>query len=600
MFAVIAAAVACHAAALLAQVAAATGGAAQWKSVGEISARGALSSSGFHGVAELHDDVRGGRYASRSTLPVVGTTIQVYDGTNVWVRDISGGIHAYDSWYPRARALTQVYLTRRAYLKPAIDAAITCAGSATNGSQRMELLRVAPRGGIAAVLAVDRQTHLLDSISIRTPITTDVTRFGDYRQTGALVLPYSISLGSAFEPENADRIAVRRYDVSRAVNAEDFAKPAALPNARMAGNARSTSVPIVLEGHQLLVWASINGRAALPFIVDTGGHAILDSVAAKMLGVRSYGSGVSGGAGSGTIALRYARVRSMRIGDAQLFDQPMLVIPYSYDFYERGRRVPLAGILGLEWFERYAVRIDYAGKRMTLAPLATFRYRGRAARVPIRFQEDMPLAPALADGNRGDFGVDTGNAGFLILYGDYLRRTGLLTKYAAGQIVRGQGTGGGNTGTIQTLGSFSIGGHAIPNLAADFTQMKTGSFASWTEAGDLGLTVLSHFTPTFDYANETLYLEPLAQPLAIAPNRSGLSFAKNEPKAIDVVAVRPNSAASAAGIAAGDRIVAVNGKDAENFSRADFVELVTAPAGTQLKLTVARGSSTRNVTLILR
>jgi hypothetical protein len=598
MFAIIAAVAACNAAALLAQVAAATGGAAQWKSIGEISARGTLASSGFSGTAELHDDVRAGRYASTSVLPVKGTTVEVYDGNAVWARDISGGVHAYDSWYPRARAISQAYLTRRDYLDPHTYGVITCDGFAANGAQ--QLLRVEPRGGIAAVLAIDTQTHLLDSISILTPITTDVTTFGDYRQTGALMLPYSISLGSAFEPENADRIAVTHYDVSPIVHGADFAKPASLPNARMTGNAGSTSVPIALEGRQLLVWASINGRAPMPFILDTGGHAILDSVAAKMLGVESFGSGVSGGAGSGTIALRYARVSSVRIGDAELLDQPMLVIPYSYDFYERGRRIPLAGILGLEWFERYAVRIDYVGKRLTLTPLSKFSYRGNATRVPMHFQEDMPLARASADGHDGDFGIDTGNAGLLILYGDFLRRTGLLAKYAPGQTVRGQGTGGANSGTIQTLADFSIGEHAIPNISADFTQMKTGSFASWTEAGDLGLTVLSHFTPTFDYANETMYLEPLAHPLVIPRNRSGLSFAKNEPKAIVVVAVRPNSAASAAGINSGDRIVAVNGKDAENFSGADFVDLVTAPAGTRLTLTVKRGSSTRDVTLVLR
>lgn len=598
MFAIIAAAVACNAAALLAHVATATGGAA-WKTVAEISASGRLASSGFHGAAELYDDLHGGRYAMRSALPVKGTTVEVYDGHRVWVRDISGGVHAYDSWYPRARAVTERYLTRRAYLDPHTSATITCEPPA-KGSSGIAVLRVEPRGGIAAALAIDTRTYLLDSIAIRTPISVDITNFGDYRQLGTLVLPFSISIGSPFEPENADRIAVTHYRVSRVVNGNDFRKPVPLPNARMAGNAKSTTVPIVLEGRQLLVWASIDGRARMPFILDTGGHAILDTVAAKMLGVRGYGSGVSGGAGAGTIALRYARVRSMRIGDAELLDQPMLVVPYDYGFYERGRRMPLAGILGLEWFERYDVRIDYIGKHLTLAPLSSFRYRGNAAHVPIYFQEDMPLARASADGHSGDFGVDTGNAGLLTLYGDFLRRTGLLTKYRAGDTIRGQGTGGTNTGRFQTLASFSIGGHAIRNIPADFTQMKSGSFGSWTEAGDLGLTVLSHFTPTFDYADEMLYLAPLAQPLLIPPNRSGLSFAKNRPKAIDVVAVRPNSAASAAGIDAGDQIVAVNGQDASNFSRADFVDLVTAPAGTALKLRIQHGSSIRDVTLILR
>jgi hypothetical protein len=371
-------------------------------------------------------------------------------------------------------------------------------------------------------------------------------------------------------------------------------------DARMLAGTSATTVPIALEGDQLFVWASIDGRAPMPFILDSGGHAILDGAAAKTLGLRGTGGGVSGGAGAGTIALEYTRVASVRIGDAELLDQPFLVIPYPYSFYERGRKVPLAGILGLEWFERYATRIDYARKRLTLTPLTSFAYRGRGAAVPIRFQEDMPLAHAAADGSVGDFGVDTGNAGILILYGDFLRRTELLAKYGQGYTVHGGGTGGSNTGRLETLARFDIGGHEIPKLLADFTQMKTGAFSSWTEAGDLGLSVLSRFTPTFDYANQTLYLEPLAHPLIIPRNRSGIGFTKNGPDAIDVVAVRPNSAASALGIVAGDQILAVNDTGARDLSAADFVAIVTGRAGTVLRLTVRHGTTTRELELVLR
>jgi hypothetical protein len=600
MLALIAAtALSCNPSALFAQAAAAAGGAA-WKIVGEVSAVGSLASSGLHGVASFNQDVRFGRYANHSVLPVAGTTIEVYDGRIDWGRDISGGVHTYDSWYPRARALTEAYLTRRAYLDPKAQAKVTCAGTGTSGGSFTDLVQVQPPGGVPATLAIDTRTHLIDSIAIRAPIETDVTTFADYRQAGGLVLPFSISHASSFEPENGDLISVTRYDVSRGIAASDFQKPRETDAARMLANTTSTTVPIALEGRQLLVWASIDGHAPMPFILDTGGHAILDTVAAKILGVRAVGSGVSGGAGSGTIGLQYARVRSMRIGNSELLDQPMLVIPYSYDFYERGRRVPLAGILGLEWFERYAARIDYANRNLTLTPLAKFAYRGVASRVPIRFQEDMPLANAAADGNSGWFGVDTGNAGLLILYGDYLRRTGLLTKYTAGATIRGSGTGGSNSGTIQTLSNFGIGGNDINSLKADFTQMKTGSFSSWTEAGDLGLTVLSRFTPTFDYANETLYLEPVAHPLEIPPNRSGIAFTKTHSNVIDVEAVRPNSAASSAGLAAGDKITKVNGRSASELSSADFLELVTAQAGSVVRLTVERGTATRNVTLALR
>ena len=100
--------------------------------------------------------------------------------------------------------------------------------------------------------------------------------------------------------------------------------------------------------------------------------------------------------------------------------------------------------------------------------------------------------------------------------------------------------------------------------------------------------------------NETLYLEPVAHPLVIPKNHSGLGFTKNQAAAFDVDAVRPNSAASAAGIVAGDKIVAVNGKAARELSGADFLDLVTASPGTVLQLTVQHDKTTRSVRLVLR
>ncbi len=112
--------------------------------------------------------------------------------------------------------------------------------------------------------------------------------------------------------------------------------------------------------------------------------------------------------------------------------------------------------------------------------------------------------------------------------------------------------------------------------------------------------MLSRFTPTFDYADQTLYLEALAHPLVIPRNRSGIGFAKNGPDAIDVVAVRPNSAASALGIAAGDQILAVNDTGARDLSAADFVALVAGRAGRVLRLMVRHGTTTRELELVLR
>jgi C-terminal processing protease CtpA/Prc len=79
----------------------------------------------------------------------------------------------------------------------------------------------------------------------------------------------------------------------------------------------------------------------------------------------------------------------------------------------------------------------------------------------------------------------------------------------------------------------------------------------------------------------------------------GLAFEKNEPGAFDVIAVRPKSAAATAGIVAGDRITAIDGKSAAEFSRADLVDIVTQPPGTAVTLRVLHSGTTREVTLTL-
>lgn len=586
----------CDAQALFAAMRVATGG-ARWQNAGEVVAFGGVTSSGLRGTARLAYDLRRGRYAERFTLPIAGSNAVVFDGRTVWSQDISGGVHPYDSWYPRARAVTRAYLVRRQYLSPNDRARLECQASPKGSSDRV--VRVQPAGGIPALLTIDARTHLLRSVTMRTPISTTVTTYADYREDAGLVLPFSIESGTVFEPADGWAINVRRYVLSAHANPADFAKPAAVGDASMLRGARSTTVRAVLEGRQLLVWASINGHRPLPFILDSGGHAILDAVAAKMLGLRGSGAGVSGGSGSGTISVQYTRVRSVRIGDAELRDQPFLVIPYPYDFYERGKKTPLAGILGLEWFERYAIAIDYARPSITLTPLSRFTAPKGATAVPVRFQEDMPLAHAAADGHSGRFGVDTGNAGILILYGGFLRRSGLQAAYSQGTTLHGEGTGGGDTGSLQTLSSFVIGRHDLANLDADFTHMKTGSFSSWTEAGDLGLTVLSRFTPVFDYAAQMLYLEPVAHPLVLPPNRSGLQFRKSDAKAITVTGVKAHSAGATAGIVPGDRIIAIDGVAAPAISRADFYAMVTGAAGTRLHLTIRRGKETKVTVLVL-
>jgi C-terminal processing protease CtpA/Prc len=69
----------------------------------------------------------------------------------------------------------------------------------------------------------------------------------------------------------------------------------------------------------------------------------------------------------------------------------------------------------------------------------------------------------------------------------------------------------------------------------------------------------------------------------------------------EVMDVAPTSAAASAGIALGDSITAVDGNPVTDVGLADTRQTWrTAPAGTQVELTVKRGTQSRKVTVILR
>jgi hypothetical protein len=592
---------ACRAPYLFAQMRSATGK-NNWDGISQTTAYGRILIAGLHGSAQFDDDLARGRYARRIQAPVAGRSAEVYDGSTIWAQDFSGGVHPYDAPFARERAITAAYLTSRGYFDQGNKATFTCLGARTEHGQAVTVVRVQPRGGIPADLAIDTKTYLLLRVSERFPIALDdsVTTYGDYRSIDGVVLPFSISLGTNADPGDGYAVQVSRYQIKRHAQDAAFEKPTSANDVRMVGGVTSTTVPMMLEGRQLMIWASINGHPPMPFILDTGGHAILTALAAKTLGLSGHGTGESGGAGSGTISTQYTRVKSVRVGNALVRNQPFLVIPYPYSFYERGKKTPLAGIIGLEFFERFATRLDYGDRTVTLTPLSGFHYRGPGTHVSFTFQDDMPMVDAAADGHAGLFGVDTGNAGSLILFGDFLTRTGVLANYPAGISAVGHGTGGTNTGRFETLREFSIGGHGFRDVTTDFTQMTSGAFSSWTEAGNMGFSILSRFIPTFDYANQILYLDPEKRATPFGKNRSGIGFEKNEPGAFVIDQVKPGSIAAADGIVSGDRIVAVNGKDPSNYSTADLEAIVMQRAGTQVHLRIQHADAVRDVTIVLR
>ena len=344
----------------------------------------------------------------------------------------------------------------------------------------------------------------------------------------------------------------------------------------------------------------LNGKGPFTFLLDTGGHDILTPEAAKALGLTPQGSGSSGGAGEGTLPQQYTHIDTLSIGGVTMKDQDFFVIPMGNNFADRGARPPLAGLLGLELFERMAISIDYVGQTMTFEPLAKYRHDGKGTAVPISFYEDIPLVPATLEGHPGSFAVDTGNSGSLVVQHVWSDKVGLTDRMKNGLAMTSFGAGGESRNWASRMDVLSLGGNTVVGFVSRYTQDKKGAFASISEAGNIGNEILPNFIVTFDYGRQQMWLEPRPGFKPLPFSRSGMSLSKATPDAFTVVSTVAGGPAESAGLKKGDVVTAIDGKPAKALSGRDVLRLMTRAEGTKVVLDYTRDGKPAQAELTLK
>ncbi|HLX23933.1 MAG TPA: aspartyl protease family protein [Usitatibacter sp.] len=569
----------------------AAGGAA-WEHVRSLVAEGPQESPGMKGTWREVVDFAEPRMMHRDDFGIVRYD-SVWSGSTHWRQANGGGVHALDSEFGKQAARTELWLAQRRYLQAdGAGAAVSAEESRKSGDAAFVAVTATPVDGQPVELWFDPATHLLARTVRRMNVDTETKQYSDYREVEGVKLPFRIVDGD--DPASASTSVASSYRLNAASEAE-LARPQPRKDWTVAGG--STSVPIGFDGY-VVVRARINGKL-LEFILDTGGHDILTPAAVAALGLRPEGAGLSGGSGEGKVTEQYVRVDRLQIGSMTMRDQVFTVLPMPHGSVERDPRPPLSGIIGLELFERFAVKIDYRRKRLTLTPLETYRHTGPGTALPLFFNDDEPLVKAALMGRTGDFGIDTGNTGSLIVQGRWAKREGLSQGLEKGLDVTGFGMGGASHNWASRA-DFEIGGAALPRILTRYSNDNGGSFASIVEAGNVGNDILANFTVEFDYGRGELWF--LSVPGFTAPpfSRAGLSVTKDRPDAFIVASVVRGGPSAEAGLKAGDFITRVDGIPAANLSLTDLGRRVRQAPGTRVAFEVERKGEHLAPTVTLR
>jgi hypothetical protein len=259
------------------------------------------------------------------------------------------------------------------------------------------------------------------------------------------------------------------------------------------------TMPFAWTPGQIEVAVTVNGTAAT-FVLDTGSeYSIVSTRLAQSLKLPAVRRGTRDFADGVTLA----------VGPLTLAGQRVMVMPFD-TFNARGRHID--GLVGFDFFERYAVKIDWGGKTLTFWEHAGFSPPAAAIAVPIEFSGRLPVVAATLQLTSGAplparLMVDTGASQSIMLRHPYATAHDLFAR-AAGE--RSAPSLADGTRRLVTIPAHEL---AVGALTFDRPEVLAfsepiGSAASTETDGLIGNTLLSRFTLYVDYAARRLYFEP--------------------------------------------------------------------------------------------
>jgi hypothetical protein len=489
----------------------------------------------------------------------------------------------------QADNVTQAYIARDGWWRASDPARMSSLGATATEDG----VRVVPAGGSPVDVWIDRATGLIDREIAHTDTGLVTTVLGDYRTVGDVVISYhqvTTDPAGAVTVTDARDVALRS-----SIAPAELARPLPRSFGRITSGSSATA-PIRLSDDPGAIVAPlrVNGKPT-PIVFDSGAGSYLTSDVVKRLGIPTAGGLAMGGVGNGSENTSVTAGVTLAIGAAELTAQHAVVGPPQYVLAHQMHGVVIGGLVGAQFLQSFRTTFDFDAMRATFAsygvPAGALPARGVVE--PAFSDGQDAYVRASIDGVPGVFLVDTGNAaGGIILTRRFAQQHGLFRVPGLRYVLPG-GIGGHLAVEDYRGKTFTLGGATLHGMPVRITNQTGGSFASRSVAGNIGLPVLARYRITFDYRRQTVTFVPRASldaPFRV--DRSGIQLNQTGPDAFVVLSTVAGGPAEQAGIHAGDRIVAFDGRNiaAGHLIRNDmhllltgtkpFTVTIQAPGGT--------------------
>jgi hypothetical protein len=371
---------------------------------------------------------------------------------------------------------------------------------------------------------------------------------------------------------------------------------------------KRVTIPFRIVRDMIVIKLSINDKGPFNFILDTGVGLMLitDPKLVDSINVTNKRTIKISGLGEGAAYEAYVTsVLNVQVPGLQSYDIAAAILKTDHFGLSNFAGIPVHGLLGYEFFNNLAVKIDFTDSTLTVSRPKDVRLFRKGNKIPLSIENRKPYIQAkiiFPDGGKADdkLIVDLG-AGHPLSLENIIKKRGLPKKFIPANL--GVGLTGPIDGFLSRVNELDIGRFRIKNVITSFPIQDTDALPEEKRDGNLGMDILKRFTLIFDYPDSALYLKP--GPNLNAPfehDMSGLEYYStgDDYKHVIISRVEPGSPADEVGLEKDDEIMSINFKSVAKMSLEDIDSIFKSQKDRTLLLVIFHDKKYDHVVITLK
>lgn len=374
------------------------------------------------------------------------------------------------------------------------------------------------------------------------------------------------------------------------------------------GNRKHVTIPFRMIRDMVIIKLNINGKGPFNFIMDTGVGLMLitDPKLVDSINIPKKRTIKISGLGKGEDFEAYiTSALNVEIPGLVSYDVGAAILKTDHFGLSNFAGIPVHGLLGYEFFNNLAVKIDFSDSTISVSRPKDTRLFRKGFKVPLSIVDRKPYLNAKVTFPNGVTStekliLDIG-AGHPLSLDNIIQKQGLPKKFVSANL--GVGLTGPVDGFISRVNEVDLGRFKIKDVITSFPVSGTTPLTPENRDGNLGMGILKRFTMIIDYPDSALYLKP--GPTLndrFEHDMSGLEYYKTGDDFDHVIIsrVEPGSPADEMGIEAGDEIMAINFKPVTKLSLEDIDGMFKSQADRSLLLQIYHDKKYDNVIITLK